>query len=78
MTRDKAIKMFRENACKLPLEEVPISELVHRIYDDFKSETCNNCKFYQKEVCCNSDSLLCTEFTSAEFGCIEFVRTKND
>jgi len=78
MTRDEAIKMFRENACKLPLETIPTSELVHRIYDDFKSETCNNCKFYQKEVCCNSDSLLCTEFTSAEFGCIEFVRTKND
>ena len=53
-------------------------DFLRKIYNDVESRTCSNCNFYQNEVCCNSDSLLCTEFTTADFGCIEFERTKND
>jgi len=55
-------------------EDVIAVENVHflldKIYDDFEKRTCKTCAYYQDEVCVNSDSPLCTEFVSADYGCI--------
>ena len=82
MTRDEAKQTFTVHTNGsdrfIKIDKRTFDKFIDMIYDDIESRTCSNCNFYQKEVCCNSDSPLCTEFTSAEFGCIEFVRTKND
>lgn len=51
-------------------------EVIDKIYDDFESRTCINCNYYvdYPNVCCNSDSLLCSEFVDKDFGCNKFER----
>jgi len=82
MTREEAIEMFLENVCKLPLETIPITELVHRIYDDIENRTCVNCRFcnfdvenkqtFSKGYC---SELLCP--VHLNFGCNKFEEETN-
>ena len=46
--------------------------IVDKIFADFESRLCKNCKWYQDEVCVNGDSPLCAEFVSEDFGCVLF------
>ena len=49
--------------------------VIDRIYDDFESMVCRNCKWYTKEeVCVRDDSLLCCEFVHPELWCNKFER----
>jgi len=54
MTRREITKeLFIENEQKLPLDKIPITVLVDKIYDDLESRTCINCKFYKSGTCSN-------------------------
>lgn len=53
---------------------VEIHDVVDKIYDDFESRICENCKFYEKNpnICCNSNSRLWAEVVDNNFGCNQF------
>lgn len=72
--------MTREEAWECWLDkggDVEVSDLVDKIYDDFESRTCENCKHSIKEAKKFSDVLFCgyaLKFAQVkkDFGCNEF------
>lgn len=72
--------MTREEALKTEtIWNVSIFELeshINKIYDDFESRVCGNCKYYEQydSVCCNGESPLCVEVVETSFGCNKFER----
>ena len=75
MTREDAKTMAREGYLH-GNEELHLDTywfLVDKIYDDFAAQQCLHCNYFQEDICCNSDSPLCCEFVSEDFGCNQFI-----
>ena len=71
MTREEALYMLNDGL-------YDNEEVINKIYDDFESRTCENCKYY--EFISSVDSYFCTnkessaKFVSSDFGCNRFER----
>ena len=89
MTREeaKALKWFTVKT--LDKEAVRLFEsAIDKIYDDFESRICKNCRFYDNQfnLCLNDKigtyvSVLDTKIllkVDADFGCNRFERREND
>jgi len=46
-----------------------VHSLLDKIYADMAAQTCSGCKWWQDEICANSDSPSCSDFTVGEFVC---------
>jgi len=73
MNREEALETFWVS------EAGAIGEaIVHEIYDDFESRTCENCKHWSKEKkqCLNVESIAYTSQEAIYYddGCNKFVR----
>lgn len=82
MTREQAINNFiDEDACCQGRVDVP--RLINRIYNDFESRVCENCKYnmyrYSNAMIeCNLDihQHIGSEYNDFDFGCNYFERKK--
>ncbi len=51
-----------------------MDNFIARIYDDFESELCKNCRFYSQDYCVNKKSISYGYQTYDEYGCNRFKR----
>ena len=75
MTKEEVIQNMDDRFAGKPV--IGVYELIDRIYDDFESQTCDNCKHSIKEAKKFSDVLFCgyaLKFAQVkkDFGCNEF------
>ena len=77
MTRDEAIELFKENE-GIPFGEYGIDiedfkQSIDKIYDDFESRICDNCKYCEFFSSVNSyfciNELSSAKFVDSCFGC---------
>ena len=62
MTRESTKEMY---------SGMPIAfQIIDKIYDNFESRTCINCKWNRDGVCVNDESPLCADFVSDDYGCV--------
>ena len=64
MTREEMLVCYEMNSKKV------LAEILYDTITKYENKKCKTCAYYQDEVCVNSDSPLCTEFVSADYGCI--------
>lgn len=53
-------------------------ELADKLYDDFETRTCENCKYNNDEVCVNDESPMLADFVSSRLWCDCFERNHNE
>lgn len=73
--------MTREEAQKKRVEFQNCEAVINKIYDDFESKTCGNCKLGVETnlgfIECGLEIFNCTdEFFDKDFGCNKFQRKK--
>jgi len=73
MTRKKAKKQFNSFGKTFTLDEarLDVHVLLNRIYDDFESRICENCRYCDKE---SGQCKILYINTDKDFGCNEFER----
>ena len=84
MTREEALKYRLGRDFYDQFEVWECDVLVNKIYDDFNSRTCENCKYYERNVplygehegSCLNYIVVERDFGTviADFGCNKFVR----
>jgi len=87
MTREEALAIkelkFNNNGRPVETEQTDATKLIiNRIYDDFKKQTCNNCKWYNEPICsaskCEDINELGQYVVRPTFGCNEWEGKVND
>ncbi len=91
MTREEAKEIIYYSSFekgKYGLTKDNIFKLINRIYDDFESRVCKNCKYYNPahKVCENRKNIQPFEidnkyvniFTDGNFGCNRFERKEDE
>jgi len=76
MTREEAKDLFRIDIDSYGKVKSPISK-VDKIYDDFESRTCENCKYNLNGIECNCNESVVEWLdtdTFPDFGCNKFER----
>ena len=67
MTREEAKEELWQRGNINTLGKVDANEIIDKIYDDFESRICKNCKHYESDWCCDNAFVV-----DEIFGCNRF------
>ena len=74
MTRELALQHSRNELSST----ISYQDMVNLLYDSIEAQQCKHCNYFKEDICCNSDSPLCCEFVSEDFGCNQFIKQEPD
>ena len=86
MTREEAKKVIRNIGEGWAVSEGDVEELIDKIYDDFESKICKNCKYFKGTgMIANCSNLEVGKMNGGafidvdeNFGCNKFERRENE
>lgn len=73
MTREEA-EDFNKHKLVFRQSQIPFLKHIDKIYNDFETANCKNCKWLKDEVCVNADSLKCADYPDVEMMCNEWEK----